>query len=424
MGSGASVIDGARTRRAGPPGRAAAGVGAPVRAAVIGNLNLVRALGLAGIPSAVVSIHRDDRTFYSRHCVRRVVVESPVTTPERFVRGLEEFGAECAERPVLFYGDDHSLAIVSRYRRRLQTYFRFRMPPEGLVEALVDKVLFTRLARETRLPIPATLLSEEVTSLRDVVRRVGLPCVLKPAVRRGWFRSGLVEELGGKPQKVVFVRDESELERYYPKMRAYDPSFLVQEAVRGGDDRIYSYHAYFDRESRPVGQFVGRKVRTYPHGSGVSTYLRLVKDDGILGLGTDIGQALRLTGVVKMDFKRDERSGTTYLLEINPRYNLWNYLGAAAGVNLPYLAYQDCTLGTARGGGDYRTDLYWLSFKEDVKSFLEARADGALSPAQWVRSYGTRKVYNVFAWHDPYPWLVSSVQYLAGKWRRLRRGAG
>lgn len=404
-----------------PRGQDQGGYRAEVPAAVIGNLNLVRALGLAGIRSAVVSVHGDDRTFYSRHCVRRVVVDNPVTAPELFVRGLERFGAECSNRPVLFYGDDHTLSVVSRYRERLQEYFRFRMPSASLVEALVDKVEFTRLAREKGLPIPETVLSEEVTDLRDVMRRVGLPCVLKPAVRRGWFRSDLVEELGGQPRKVLFVQDETELARYYPRMRAYDPSFLVQAAVCGGDDLIYSYHAYFDGNSQPLGEFVGRKVRTFPSGSGVSTYLRLVKDATVLGLGREIGRALGLTGVVKMDFKRDGRTGRTYLLEINPRYNLWNYLGAAAGVNLLDLAYQDCTGGVTRPGGDYRTDLFWLAFKEDVKAFLEARANGTLSPARWLASYATRKVYNVFAWHDPLPWVVSAAQYLAGRWRRLRR---
>lgn len=405
---------GARSARRSPP-----------RAMVVGNLNLVRALGAAGIPVAVASVHRDDRTFYSRYCVQRLIVGSPVSAPESFIRALEEFGASCADRPVLFYGDDHCLALVSRHRERLGRYYRFRMPEAPLVEALVDKVLFTRLARASGLPIPRTLLSEEVKSLGDVAGRVGLPCVLKPALRRGWFNSGLVGELGGKPCKVVLIQGDAELQRYFPKMRAYNASFLVQEAIPGDDDRIYSYHAYFDDQSRPLAEFVGRKVRTYPRGSGVSTYLRLVKDEGIRSLGVHIGETLRLKGVVKMDFKRDARTERTYLLEINPRFNLWNYLGAVAGVNLAHVAYLDCTgLPVGPQGQDYRTDLYWLSFKDDVKAFLEARADRALSAGAWLSSYRRPKVYNVFAWNDPYPWLVSSVQYAAVKWRRLRQRIG
>lgn len=418
------MIAGGRVDASPSPARVAAAA-ARVGAVVVGNLNLVRALSAVRLPIAVASVHGDDRTFYSRYCSRRIIVDNPASDAAGFVRGLEAFGAECGSRPVLFYGDDHCLMIISEYRERLEKYYRFRMPEAGLVRALVDKVLFTRLARARRLPIPKTLLSEEVGCARDIIDHVGLPCVLKPAMRRGWFNSGLVGELGGKPQKVIFVRSESDLERYYPKMRDYNPSFLVQEAIQGSDEQIYSYHAYFDGDSRPLGEFVGRKVRTYPQGSGVSTYLRLVKDEAVRAIGVQIGVVLGLKGVVKMDFKRDPTTGTTYLLEINPRYNLWNYLGAAAGVNLPLLAYRDCVHESDNhASADYRTDLYWLSFKEDVKAFLEARSGGTLSLVEWLSSYGRRKVYNVFAWDDPYPWLVSSAQYVAVKWRRLRERKG
>ena len=51
-------------------------------------------------------------------------------------------------------------------------------------------------------------------------------------------------------------------------------------------------------------------------------------------------ERLAFVGVVKLDYKRDPRTGRFYLLEVNPRFNLWNHLGAAAGVNLPLLAYR------------------------------------------------------------------------------------
>lgn len=396
---------------------------AQVRAVVVGNLNLVRPLGIAGVRLAVASTHADDRTFYSRYCSERVVLDSPSTSPEGFVRGLEAYGSRCGGRPLLVYGDDHALVTISRHRERLARYYRFRMPDPSVVEALVDKVRFGRLARELGLPVPRTLLSEEAGGAAGVLASVGVPCILKPALRRGWFASTVVAELGGKPAKVVVVPDAATLERDYPRMAAYDPAFVVQEFVEGGDDRIYSYHAYLDERAAPLAEFVGRKVRTFPRRSGVSTYLRLVDDEEVRTLGREIAQALRLRGIVKMDFKRDARSGRTLLLEINARYNLWVYLGAVAGVNLSHVAYLDAHGLPTPQGVRYRTDLYWLALKEDVKAFLDARKDGVLSLSGWLRSYGTRKVYNVFAWRDPYPWVVSSAQYAAARWRRLAGSA-
>ena len=53
-----------------------------------------------------------------------------------------------------------------------------------------------------------------------------------------------------------------------------------------------------------------------------------------------IVERLALTGVAKLDFKRDPQ-GNLRLLEINPRFNLWHHAGAIAGVNIPALVYAD-----------------------------------------------------------------------------------
>ena len=60
-----------------------------------------------------------------------------------------------------------------------------------------------------------------------------------------------------------------------------------------------------------------------------------------------------LTGVAKLDFKRD-RSGKLHLFEINPRFTLWHHAAAIAGVNIPALVYADLT------GAPWPADAYYL----------------------------------------------------------------
>ena len=57
-------------------------------------------------------------------------------------------------------------------------------------------------------------------------------------------------------------------------------------------------------------------------------------------LGRELVAKLNFSGVAKFDFKRAPDGGL-HLLEVNPRYNLWHYVGAVAGVNLPALVYGD-----------------------------------------------------------------------------------
>ena len=56
-------------------------------------------------------------------------------------------------------------------------------------------------------------------------------------------------------------------------------------------------------------------------------------------LGRTLVQRLGLRGVAKFDFKR-AADGRLFLLEVNPRFNLWHHPGALAGVNLPALVFR------------------------------------------------------------------------------------
>ena len=117
-------------------------------ACVIGSMDLIRALGLAGIPSVVVA-PRGDRVRYSRFAVG-AIDGSPAGRLER----LEAFAASEPEPPVLYYQTDESLRFVSDQRDRLGRSFRFVIPDAGLVDALLDKGRFAELAGELGLPVP------------------------------------------------------------------------------------------------------------------------------------------------------------------------------------------------------------------------------------------------------------------------------
>ena len=102
-----------------------------------------------------------------------------------------------------------------------------------------------------------------------------------------------------------------------------------------------------------------------------------------------------------MDFKRSP-SGRFILFEVNTRFNLWHYLGAAAGVNLPRVAYDYLLYGARPAHAEARADLRWLCMTYDWRAFRE----GGLSLWQWLWSLAEGpKVYDVFAWNDPLPFV-------------------
>ena len=107
----------------------------------MGDMDLVRPLGLAGVRCAVV-VPPGAASRYSRFTERALPWADSWKQPDALVESLLEFGKSQTERPVLFYQTDGELLLVSRNRERLQKYFRFTVADPELVEALVDKERF------------------------------------------------------------------------------------------------------------------------------------------------------------------------------------------------------------------------------------------------------------------------------------------
>lgn len=394
-----------------------------------GGLNLLRCLTDKKIPVFYLSPDADDPTFSSRYYQRGKVIADVKTHPEKTVADLIEFAqqlqSEFTRKPVLFYGDDAMLLLISRHREQLARHYDFMMPDAAMIESLVDKADFSKLTTKYQLPVPQTLLSSEIYGAADILNHLSLPCILKPNNHVGWFESEAITQEGGQPQKMLRANTPEELQRLYHRIHQFTDNFVVQEYIPGGDDCIYSFHAYYNRDSQPLAYYVGRKIRTYPKDSGVSTYIELVKEPAVVALGIEILAKLKFVGPVKIDFKKDMTRGKFFMLEINPRFNLWNYLGTVCGVNLLKIAYADLT-GTAIDlPKDYRTGVRWLSFGDDLRGFLRSyHRDGELSWFDWLQSFRGRKIYDFFAWRDPVPFFKYIFRYVQkGIGNRLTRAS-
>lgn len=390
------------------------GAGKPL-ACVVGDLSLVRALGRSGIPVAIATREHDSRMRLSRYCAAVVRTPSWVDDPEAALAALIAWGRQQREAPVLFYQGDHDLLAVSRGRERLAGHLRCVLPPEELVEDLVDKMRFAALSERQGLPVPLTRTLHRGNDLAGELRRwPRFPCVLKPVTRSPRFA-----QLAQK-QKAIRAENRSELDGQLALIEGYETDFVVQEAIEGGEERIESYHAYLRPGGKVMGEFTGRKLRTAPRLYGFSTYVEITDDADVRGLGRSILEKIRFSGVVKIDFKREARTGRLYLLEINPRFNLWHHAGAAAGVSIPALVYRDCVEpGSARPAGPARPGVRWVSLRDDARVFKEYRAAGELSLPRWLAEMATVDVNESFLLRDPLPGLADLGEILARKLNRL-----
>jgi D-aspartate ligase len=387
-------------------------------ACVVGDISLVRALGIRKLPVAVATSEGDAKCLRSRYC--RIVVKTPswFREPEAAVTAIIEWARQQASLPVLFYQGDHDLVAISRARERLAPHFRFVLPSAELVEDLTDKVRFFALARRHDLLVPDTLAVPLGAGASKALQQWDrFPCVCKPARRpENWY------EFIGRYQKALHIETRGELEGLLPKIEASNARFLIQASVEGGEENILSYHAYVRPSGEIVAEFTGRKIRTAPKVYGRSTYVEITDDREVRDLGRATVANLGFSGVLKIDFKRDRRDNRLYMLEINPRFNLWHHPATVAGVGIPEAVFWDCVEPeTVEPMKSAKKGVRWMAPMSDARAFGEYHASGQLSRARWVFEMLTVEVNEGFQISDPMPMIADVTRLLTRMFPKDRR---
>ncbi|WP_141137557.1 carboxylate--amine ligase [Blastococcus mobilis] len=367
-------------------------------------MEIVRALALAGVPSAVVA-PRHDEARYSRYAT--TIFDWDWGLPieecgEQLLERLLEFGRRQSEPPVLFFCSDQAVMFTSRFRTRLEPTFRFAVASPDLVEDVSDKQRFSSLSARLSLPVPATRVVESAQAFADAYYDAHLfPLIVKPALRSTTWASA-------EPAKALRVDDLAELRALAQTFRASEQRFVVQECVPGPESAIESYHVYVDGRGSVRAEFTGRKIRTMPAEFGHSTALTLTAATDVRDLGRELVTLIGLRGVAKFDFKRSAR-GKLYLLEINARFSLWHHLGARVGVNIPAMVYADLTGGRWVSSPTERaTAATWVH----PKDVLAARRAG-VPMLRWLIWAARCDAKAFWAWNDPLPLLAA-----CGAWIR------
>lgn len=396
----------ARTPGAGTSPPRASDPGRPL-ACLLGDMDLLRALALDGIDAAVVAT-ADFPVAYSRSARTRIPWSDPWTDPGSLVESLLSFAATQSRPPVLFFQNDGDLLLVSRHRDRLAERFRFAIAPADLVESVVDKARFHELAAAAGLPVPATrhLPADGDPPELDLT----FPIVVKPLTRR-------LDRWAHVRQRAKAMRVDSadELAAAWPTLTEAGLELVAQELVPGSEDRVESYHVYVDADGEVAGEFTGRKLRTEPVEFGHSSAVVITDEPDVAEEGRRVVEGLGLRGVAKVDFKRDP-SGRLWLLEVNPRFNLWHYPGAVAGVNLPALVYADLT-GRPRPPVSLRPGVRWCDPVRD----LRAAGRSPLRLARRLAWDASCEARWALAPDDPMPFLRGMVVRHGRK--LLRRGS-
>lgn len=199
-----------------------------------------------------------------------------------------------------------------------------------------------------------------------------------------------------------------------------DKGVVIQQFIEGRDEMLFSFHGYFNVRCEPVACFIGRKIRTNPIHFGGSAFIETVHRPDFMQFCLNLCRHIGFVGVVKIDCKLDASTGQYTILEFNPRFNLWEYLGASAGVNIPRAWYDDLAGNPCRTSLTCEAGCRWLNLAADLCALPAYVRSGEWTFWQWIRSHRGPTVFHTFEWKDPMPFLISFPRFLRRRVTRFK----
>jgi predicted ATP-grasp superfamily ATP-dependent carboligase len=365
-------------------------------------LAVIRSLGRRGIPVVGVDARRSPMA-YSRHLRFRLAPD--VDEGDALRDYYLALGRELDGPAVLLPTADEQVEFLAEHADALAERYRFFIADRGLIETVVSKHGLARLAAEHGFAVPATATARSREELAAHAGGLRFPCVVKPEFNYVWTPAALAS-VGLPPTKAVPVESPAELFEWYERLEGLHPGVVVQEMIVGPDRNHYDYHLFADPDGRITGEFLGIKKRLAPPHFGVGTYVESVCHDDVIRAARRIIRSVGYRGVANLQFKRDERDGVPYLMDFNPRFNLWTGLAVACGVDLPYLYWSHCLGRSYAVPRGWYVGRHWLHLVRDVKSMRTYASDGSYSWGEWLRSVLRPSIGAVFAVDDPLPGVV------------------
>jgi predicted ATP-grasp superfamily ATP-dependent carboligase len=380
-------------------------------------IQTARLLALHLIP--VIAIAKDPK----HPCCKTNVCEKILisnTSSEDFIRTLENLGPKLVQKAVLFPCADMNVLLISRNQHKLEKWYHIILPPQSVVEMMMDKVKFYTYAQENNFPIPSTHFLSTRNDAEKATEVLKFPCIIKPPISatQAWEEQSRL--------KAYIVENKQEFLAVYDHCHALSDILIAQEWINGPITNLYSCNCYFNSDSEPVVTFIARKIRQWPPETGESSLGEECRNDAVLDETIKLFKSVPYRGLGYVEMKRDESSGQHFIMEPNiGRPTGRSPIAEAGGVELVYTMYCDA-LGWPLPSNLVQKygDAKWVSLRRDFQSAFYYWKRGKLTLRDWWYSLRGKKAHDLFSWTDPWPFWGDLIRafrlYLMPSERRKR----
>jgi predicted ATP-grasp superfamily ATP-dependent carboligase len=371
-------------------------------------LSIIRTLGYEGVKTIAVDYVEDELySSKSKYLHSHVMAPSFKDDPQGYIDKLVSIAKAEETKPLLFPSADPYAEFIDENLDQLKEHFLIPMVEKGLWTRVMKKESLFHLATEHGVLVPETIEDDDPNLAARVEKELGYPCIVKPVDSPPFvakFR-----------RKVLYCTNEAELTESLSKTRKEGLKVIVQRIIPGFDDHMYTFDFHVDQSGKVSHWATCRKLRQFPINFGASVYTEQKYVPELAEIGIPFIEKIGYRGFGEIEFKKDEKTGKFYLIEINTRTTTLNVLLHKAGINFPYVCYRDMTGSPLQNKAITEDTGYVFQYLfEDIFACRDYMRKGQLSAGQIAKSLFRKKAPAIWSLDDPMP-AINYIGIILGK---------
>ncbi len=363
------------------------------------SVDLLRSLGRLGINVFGIDTNTWSPGLNSLYCRKKFIFDIDDSSSEATVQFLLDVGRKIGKRSLLYSTNDETSILLAEHAEILSEYYSFHQLHHQLARKLVNKKEMYFLAKQHSIPTAETTFPQSRQDVENYITQASFPIMLKA------IDGDISARRSGK--KMFITNSKRELLNLYDQFENHsDPNFMLQEYIPGGEDTVWMFNGYFNKNSDCLFAITGKKIRLAPVYTGYTSLGVCLKNDSVEETTKRFMKEIGYKGILDIGYRYDFRDGKYKVLDINPRIGAtFRLFVGENGLDVARAQYLDLT-GQEVPESKIVEGRKWLVEDRDLISSIRYYRDKKLTIREWIRSFRGVQEVAWFAVDDLLPFFL------------------
>lgn len=380
---------------------------------------IVRNLSRKGYEVWGVTDDKKHEGLHSRYG-QKLICPDPEHNFSAWLDFMKELSKKIKGKPALIPTGDKFVVAVEKNIEELRPYYRMHQTPKRLHTQLTSKLEQVRAAKKHGFPVPKSKEIKNSNELISFYKKIQGPVIIKPEFSYFWHGSKAEKALDDA--KILVASSIKQAKNIYERAKPYSKKLLAQELIPGSDDNLFYWTGIIGKNNRIGGSLIGKKIRVVPPGKGSASFVQLVDLPELEKQCQGFLKELGYRGICGIEVKYDARDKKYKLIEINPRYGLWEDIGIPVGIDLAKEAVDEMYGSSLTQKKPSSFKQKWVSLHRDFQVYMDYRKQHGLSIPSWLSSLQGPIVINDFPLFTDTPYaLHNAMKYFMQFINKIRK---